>query len=309
MSWSGSMREGRARGGVAAAGLAALAILVTGLPAGAEEGEGVGQVLALVGEARAVAPDGRVRRLHCFDRVHEGEIVYTKGGSRVGLLSAELYAQLDPGANVAYGEAERGIPRLRILDGSVRFVDTRPGGAGPKLRVETPEGRMSSLGSDMRVAVERRAEARESTQVCESASPVEIARFRPTDAIERTDAGQCTLVSSAGTIERAARRPEREVALAGADACQFDSLGTIAARLSPADVAAPPIAIADFPARDPAAAADRDPCDDPGAGCSVASATAPTSEPPPPVQQAPDQDPPTGLPDDPSNPPPGTVVE
>ena len=100
------------------------------VPAGAfadeECGENAAQVVSLGGAAWAQAPGEDRRALTCDDVVKSCETVITAPGSRVGLLSDDVYTLLGGDSQVVARRGDAGTT-LDVKTGSLRVIDARAG--------------------------------------------------------------------------------------------------------------------------------------------------------------------------------------
>ena len=166
MRWKSSIREVMVA--LALAGLTG-AVFAGGALA---EPASVGQVVALSGAVQAAAPGQEPRTLSCNDSVYEGEVLSTSEGARVGILSSEIYAQLDTGARLALGSSE-GVPAFRLVSGAARIVDTRVDTDALAFQIATPHASASGLGGDVEIwLVERPGESH--SRICSRGAPVRV---------------------------------------------------------------------------------------------------------------------------------------
>jgi hypothetical protein len=225
------------------------------LQAGAESSDSqsgtVATVISITGEGYAEGPDGR-RNLECNTPIRRGEHVVTPAGARVGLVSSDVYVQLDSGTDVTVDRGESGVPSFSFAMGHARVVDTRE--SGDALSISGAGSVASGLGTDTEVVV-----TGDRAEYCEKGADlgVEGAKTRVT-----AKAGECLEVP-AGKSPAASSKTAGEVPMASPSDC-FD-VGLVG-HFTP-DVAAPPTRISLAPI-------DLDrrvfgPCDDPGSGCGL----------------------------------------
>jgi hypothetical protein len=219
----------------------------------------VGQVVAVSGAVQAAAPGEEPRTLACNDWLYEGETLMTSGGARVGILSQDVYAQLDTSTRLLTVIRE-GVPEFRVVSGAVRIVDTRIASEGRRYVIGTTRGYASGLGGDIEVwAVPSPGEGH--WRVCNREAPLRIS----VAASALGEEGDCALLTADG-FSPAESAPAPTIGLAGEAVCPTE-FGDVAARFTPTDVAAPPFGLLDFPDVMPGPASPRDPCDDPAGGC------------------------------------------
>lgn len=239
----------------------------------------VGQVVALSGAVQAMAPGADPRTLSCNDTLYEGETLATSPGARVGILFQDVYAQLDTDSQLAVS-GQSGGPELKVVSGAVRIVDTRIDSDAPLYVIATPHFSAQGRGGDTEVWVSS-ATGQSQSRICAREASVRISGTAST----RVEAGTCVLATS-GAMQPSASESKPSIGLAGTSACapEFDP---VAARFTPYDVAAPPFGLQDFPNVLAADAAPRDPCDQPGSGCSR-DFPMPRNAPPEPPRSEPD---------------------
>jgi len=206
----------------------------------------VGQVVAVSGAATSGG-----RSLACDDGLACEEVV-TGPGASLSLLSGDVLVRVGPDSRVTIAGSE-GAPDLFVHKGSVRSTDARKAGAAP-VRLTTRDLAASASGADAELAT--------------GAGPSRLCAYEGSAVVEagassRTvGAGQC-LAAQGGGVASFAAAGEPSLGQGAPGFCAFEV--ALDDSLAPGDVAAPPVAI--FPGGDPASDIQRDPCDEPGAGC------------------------------------------
>jgi hypothetical protein len=256
------------------------------------QGDGVvAQVTTVSGAAYAQAPGRDPRSLSCDDAIHACETVVTSPGARVGLLSDDVYFQVDTDTRARLSGSE-GAPELWLEVGGVRIVDPR-GADAPAVRVSTPHVTASGAGVDAELWVRLRG-AVDETRVCQHDGALDLS---PRAAgPQRLEAGSCAEIG--GSALDVAAGAEPAIGVADLLSCDFD----VALDLTPTDVAAPPFGASAFPDVQAASAFRRDPCDNPGSGCGGTPMVLPT---PPGPSPAPPAQPPISDPNPPGSGPGG----
>lgn len=259
------VRMGNAVGRTVAGGMFAAAVAVSvGIGSASAEPASVGQVVALRGDAFAKRPGEEPRNLTCNDQIADGETVWTSSGARVGIRTLGVYTQLDVASEVRFG-ITRGIegeaPDLALSRGGVRLVDSRSKDDAPRLHVAGPDIEFLARGADTEAVVSTRG-GRAVTRVCGLDHFVQVGR---TEDSPWVSTGQCAEAASAG-VSLSPGSGEATIGVSGADPCELDVLAAVSELFDPRDVAAPP-GLVPFPDRPPADPNPRDPCDDPGSGC------------------------------------------
>jgi hypothetical protein len=208
----------------------------------------VGQVVAVSGTASSGG-----RGLACDDPLRACEDLVTGPGSSIAFLSGDVLVRVGPDSRVAMDGAE-GAPKLFLHDGSVRSTDGRAAGAAP-VRLVTRDLAASASGADAELSTG-------------GGKPAQLCAFEGSALVEAgassrsLPAGQCFAAQDRGIASFAAAAPS--LGLEAPGFCAFDV--ALDDSLAPGDVAAPPLDV--FPGGDPVDDVPRDPCDEPGAGCS-----------------------------------------
>jgi hypothetical protein len=217
----------------------------------------VGQVVAVSGAAHALAPGQAPRALACDDALRACEEIVTEPGASLGFLSGDVLVRVGPGSRVALAGSE-GAPDLFVHSGAVRTTDGRSAGAAP-VKLTTRDLAASASGADAELTTGAGGPSR----LCAYEGSATVAAGASSRSVA---AGQCLAAQDSGVASfAAAGEPARGRVAPRGGAVEVGHDDT----LSPGDVAAPPLDI--FPGGDPAADVPRDPCDDPGAGCSPRS--------------------------------------
>lgn len=228
-------------------------------------GEGVvAQVVSAHGNAWAERADGAKRPLACGDVVHEGERVVTSAAGRVGLLSGDVYTQLEHSSQLLAGLTSEGAPDWTLERGKVRVTDEREAAStAPRHRLATPHAETLAAGNDSEAYVFAEKVGQYS-MLCEWEKPLEVTR--PGGAERKlAKTGECVIAKPSEPLYTAPAHPER-IALAGDDACDVGTLiGDAGNRFTPTDVAAGPPGGGLGPPAPPAFLLP--PCAEPGSGC------------------------------------------
>jgi ferric-dicitrate binding protein FerR (iron transport regulator) len=90
-------------------------------------------------------------RLRARRRSDRWTLTTSKGG-RVGILSQDVYVQLDIDTQLAV-RSQSGGPELRVVSGAVRIVDTRLEADAPRFVIATPHFSAAGRGGDTEVWV------------------------------------------------------------------------------------------------------------------------------------------------------------
>jgi hypothetical protein len=216
--------------------------------------EPIGQVVSVTGTAHAGGPSPRA--LGCDDPVHCEQIV-TGPGSSLEFLSGDVLVRVGSDSRVSLDGSE-GTPVVFVHHGSVRTTDSRSETAAPA-RLVAHDLSASASGADLELT---RAEA----------SASRLCAFDGTASVDAGPSartlrpGEC-LSSEAGVLTASAAAGP-SVGLGDPGFCEFAV--ALDDHLTPGDVAAPGGGGFAFPAFAPAGDLIRDPCDDPGSGCSGA---------------------------------------
>lgn len=84
----------------------------------------VGHVVAKAGTVQAQRPGEDLRSLSCNDVIHACDTIITSPSSRVGVLTGNVYAQIDTDSRLQIGTAGD-QPSLMLLSGAMRVIDAR----------------------------------------------------------------------------------------------------------------------------------------------------------------------------------------
>jgi hypothetical protein len=208
----------------------------------------LGQVVAVTGAANAGG-----RALACDDPLRACEDLVTGPGSSIAFLSGDVLVRVGPDSRVALDGAE-GAPKLFLHGGSVRSTDGRAAGAAP-VRMVARDLAASASGADAELAAG-------------GARPAQLCAFEGSALVEAgaasrsLSAGQCFAAKDGGIASFAAAAAP-SLGLEAPGFCAFEV--ALDDSLAPGDVAAPPLDV--FPGGEPVPDVPRDPCDEPGAGC------------------------------------------
>lgn len=245
-----------------AAGLAMPGLGAGGPARAGGDPPGLGQVVALSGDAFALA-GSRERRLGCDETLEVGETLTTAKGARVALLAGAVYAELAGDSSLELRRAAQGGLELHLRRGRVRAVDTRGEGERTPFLLTTPHLVGEAIGTDSEAWVKGA-----SSGMCEHAGELPVARAGDGESLTAR-AGECAVGrSGAGLRYEKAEAPS--VHVSSAPVCgRDDRIGPVASRFAPADVASPLLA-ADFPPLLQPGGPSRLPCDI-GLDCAAAT--------------------------------------
>jgi hypothetical protein len=214
-------------------GLLLCALLLPGA-AVAEAREPVGRAVSVRGAVFAQAPGEERRILECRDPVYPGDRVLTLDDSAVGIDSGTHYARLGENTTVEFGALASGAPRLDLVDGHVRLLDSA-GGDADSAELLTPGLRVARTGPDQDALVFRE-KAGGVSMVCAYDEPVDVAR--------RSDDGERLTAAPGGCVIGKPREPlyaaeasHPQLAVLMRDACEELANVPVSDRFSPDDVA------------------------------------------------------------------------
>jgi hypothetical protein len=244
--------------------------------------EPVGRAVSVRGAVFAQAPGEERRILECRDPIYPGDTVLTLDDSAVGIDSGTYYARLGENTTVEFGALAAGSPRLDLMDGHVRLLDSA-GGDADSAELLTPGLRVSRTGPDQDALVFRE-KAGVVSMVCAYEEPVSVAR--------RTDDGERLSAAPGGCVIGKPREPlyaaeasHPQLAVLMRDACEELAMVPVSDRFSPDDVALGPAlagtsagGLAGSPEPTPFAGGPGQPC---SGGCGVVPLAAPAPPPPP----------------------------
>ena len=214
-------------------------------------GAPIGLVVAVSGSVEAVAPGQAPRTLACDDPLRCEEMV-TAPGASFSFVSGDVLVRVGGDSRISLNGSE-GAPEVFVERGAVRTTDGSKAGAAPT-RLAARELAASASGADLELQAS-------------DAGPTRLCVYDGSAAVDagpsarKLAAGQCLAVQGGGVVSFAAADPS--VGLDAPGFCSFEV--ALDDQLTPGDVAAPELFA--FPAGDPASDLSRDPCDDPGSGC------------------------------------------
>jgi hypothetical protein len=213
------------------------ALLMPGAAVVNQSREPVGRAVSVRGAVFAQAPGEERRILECRDPIFAGDRVLTLDGSAVGIDSSTYYARLGENTVVEFGALANGSPRVDLVDGHVRLIDSA-GNNAESAELLTPGLRVSRTGPDQDALVFRE-KAGVVSMVCAYSEPVNVAR--------RTDGAQLLVAAPSGCVVGKPREPlyaanasHPQLAVLMRDACEELALVPVSARFSPDDVALGP---------------------------------------------------------------------
>ncbi len=212
-------------------------------------GGAIATVASVVGDVRAIAPDGSSRALTCDDVVNACEQVVTGAGASVGLLVDDALVQIGPDSQVAL--SARTGPEFALERGSVRVVDVRDQ-AAQRVQLYTPALSASTGRGDAEITRDG-----DRVRVCAQGEPVVV---MARDGALTVPAGSCAETSVLGALA-SSPAGAASVPLGDTGSCPFHVAG-LPGLVPP--VSSPPPG---GPGIDPFDPPGRDSCDDPGSGC------------------------------------------
>jgi hypothetical protein len=210
----------------------------------------IAQVASLLGDVRAIAPDGSARALECDDVVRTCEAVVTAGDATVTLLVEDAIVQVGPQARAEL--SARPGPELAVEQGGVRVVDARDQ-AAQRIQLFTPALTASTSRGDAEIVREG-----ESVRICARDEAVVVTAR---DGAQTVPAGSCLETKVLGGMV-ASRAGEPAIPLGDPGACPF-YVAAVPGVLPPVGA---PAAGPDVPPFEPPG---RDSCDTPGSGCAA----------------------------------------
>ncbi|MBW2394097.1 MAG: hypothetical protein JRG95_07485 [Deltaproteobacteria bacterium] len=220
---------------LAAVGLAMQAVpaLSADLACQGDPGDVVGHVVAKSGSVHAQSPGEEPRALSCNDVIHACETILTSPGSRVGVLTNGVYAQIDMGSRLQIGADGEGNA-LILHAGGLRVIDAR-GDDAVAMQVTTPHLAAQTLRSDTEFFVSDAG----STRICNHNESVQITGHGGAEPVGMTTG--CAESGGHGVSEQAHAEPSINVQ--DTPSCEVE----IAGLFTPTDVAAPQFGGAVFP--------------------------------------------------------------
>lgn len=219
-----------------------LIVAVAWLAAGAQAAETVGHVVSVRGAVFAQSPGEERRILQCRDPLYDGDHVFTLDQSDVGIDAGSYYVRMGEGSEVALGAQPSGAPRVDLVQGHLRLIDSDEG-KGASAELTTPGLRVARTGPDQDALV-LAEKAGVVSMVCAYEQPIDVARRLDPATHLVAQPGGCVVGKPRESLYAAdATHPQLAVLLR--DACEDLAMTPVAGRFSPADVAlGPPAALA-----------------------------------------------------------------
>ena len=210
------------------------ALLLPSTTAASESREVVGRVVSVRGAVFAQAPGEERRILECRDSVYEGDRVLTLDDSDAGIDAGSYYLRLVENTVIDVGRQSTGQPKLDVVDGYIRLVDSAAGN-GPPAELSTPGLRVARPGPDQEALVFLEKAAVVSI-VCAFEDPVSVTRR--TDPGNRMTAtpGRC-VVGKPREALYVAQASHPQIAVLISDACEELAMVSAGSRFLPGDVA------------------------------------------------------------------------
>jgi hypothetical protein len=240
-----------------------LGIALGGSPfqAAADEPEAMGRVTALTGHVVAERDGEPPRTLHCRDRVYRGERIVTSESARIGVLTDDVYAHLAERSALRLDRTPAESTDMTLEVGGVRVIDPRAAGSRARLAALDAAAQVAGNDAEAYIFVEKTGPY---AMLCEWDAPLPVAR-KGEEAV--ADPGKCVIAKPAEPLYLASAHDER-LASPGEDACPLGPvIGSLDQHLSPADVAAAPLAAPWSGVAASPTDARRNACDTPGSTC------------------------------------------
>jgi len=220
-------------------GIVGIALALALGAAGAHaDGDVIGQVSSVSGDATAQRPGEAPRSLGCGDDVYADDLLRTGAGSRVGVMLDDVAAHLAPDTRVALGRTAQAMPSARLEAGQLRMIDPRDTGA--PARLAALDANADVLGNDAEAYVFSE-KIGPYAMLCEWDAPLAVSRA-PGESLA-ADPGQCVISKPKEPLYHADAHEQR-LPIDVAEICdlgpQLAQLGSPLDHLSPADVAAGP---------------------------------------------------------------------
>lgn len=193
----------------------------------------VGHVVAKAGAVHAQSPDGEPRSLSCNDVIRACDTIITSPGARIGVLTGEVYAQVDMGSRLQIGSAGD-QPSLMLRSGALRVIDAR-GTDAVAIPLSTPHLATRALGTDTELWVTDAG----STRLCNHLASLQVKGHQGGDSLDV--AAGCVESGGHGVSAQAPSSPSIDVQ--DTPSCEVE----IAGMFTPLDVAAPQFGFASFP--------------------------------------------------------------
>ncbi len=207
----------------------------------AAEGDVLGRVSSVAGEATAQRPGEAPRPLACGDPVYADDTLQTSAGGRVGVLLEDVAAHLAPATRVQLGRTDQAMPSARLEVGQVRMIDPRD--TGDPARLAALDTGAEVIGNDAEAYIFSE-KVGPYAMLCDWDAPLPVDRGPETLS---ADPGQCVIAKPKEPLYLADAH-ETRIPADPAEECDLSRdfasrAGAPENHLSPADVAAPgPIA-------------------------------------------------------------------
>ncbi len=184
----------------------------------------VGHVVALAGSVHAQRPGEDQRALACNDAIHACDTLLTTAGSRVGVLTGNLYAHVDTDSRLQIGTAGD-QPSLMLHAGGLRVIDPRGAGAAA-VPMSTPHVATQALGTDTELFVSDPSR----TRLCNHLASLRVAGTGGGDPLDL--ASGCAVSSGLGVAAAPASDPS--IGVQETPSCEIE----LAGMFTPYDVSA-----------------------------------------------------------------------
>jgi hypothetical protein len=215
------------------------ALLMPGAAVVSETQEPVGRVVSVRGAVFAQAPGEERRILQCRDPIYAGDRVLTLDASEVGIDASSYYVRLGPKTTTEVGALASGAPRLDLVQGHLRLIDSAEG-EGATAELSTPGLRVARTGPDQDALVFAE-KAGTVSMVCAYGAPLSVARRTdPLKALEATPGG--CVVGKPREALFAAQATHPQLAVLMRDACEELAIVPVSDHFSTEDVALGPLA-------------------------------------------------------------------
>lgn len=237
MSEANTKRVGSAGLRRTLAATAFCALLLPGAAVVSQSTRPVGRVVSTRGAVFAQAPGEERRILQCRDPIYEGDRILTLEGSAVGVDAGSYYLRLDENTTAEVGELASGAPRVDLVQGHLRLIDSEAG-AGASAELETPGLRLARTGRDQDALVFAE-KAGVVSMVCAYGDDLQVARRTDPSVSLLAPSGSCVVGKPREELFTAeASHPQLAVLMR--DACEELAAVPVAGRFSPGDVALGP---------------------------------------------------------------------
>ncbi len=212
-------------------------LLMPGAAVVSESRQLVGRVVSVRGAVFAQSPGEQRRVLECRDAIYEGDHVLTLDGSDSGIDAGTYYIALGENTLVEVGRQSTGQPKLDLVDGHLRLIDSA-GGNGDPAELSTPGLRVARPGPDQDALVFSE-KAGVVSMVCAYQQPVSVARrTNPGSRLAATPGG--CVVGKPREDLYSAQASHPQLAVLMRDACEELAMVPVGNRFSPGDVALGP---------------------------------------------------------------------